>query len=179
MAGRIPTPNPRIAFCPSFFDPHEPETMNDLDTFKFTTNPSVHDTWCLEAPHIFGHLVTAGHTALHEVTHLAFIMGAAIEAAVPGLAKEVVKEITGTLDINQADEDYLPAASRALKKTSQAYFDHLALPNKAGKQAPKEPPLAPIDHAESYAAAATEYYFWKMCGASFKPESVLAQDEAD
>ncbi|KAE9396404.1 hypothetical protein BT96DRAFT_996776 [Gymnopus androsaceus JB14] len=125
-----------ISFCPLFFDLENPstDTEHDLDDYEFSTNPSVHNTWCLEAPHVFGHLVTAGHTVLHEVAHLPFIVFYAIELSLGQMLPETVaKKVAGTLDIYRfSDENdpgnmatyggYLPAASRTLKRRWAAYF---------------------------------------------------------
>ena len=86
---RLPTAEPKIAFCPSFFE-NDPETKDDLDSKKFTANL---DHWCKQADHVFGDMITAGHTVLHEVTHLAFILRHAVEAAVDGLSKEVAEQM--------------------------------------------------------------------------------------
>ncbi|KAE9410330.1 hypothetical protein BT96DRAFT_371783 [Gymnopus androsaceus JB14] len=157
---RLPTAEPKIAFCPSFFE-NDPETKDDLDSKKFTANL---DHWCKQADHVFGDMITAGHTVLHEVTHLAFILRHAVEAAVDGLSKEVAEQMAGTLDIYGSPDEkdgneatygwHAASASRALKRRWVAYLAHSKRSIKK-RETLKPPPHGSIDDAESYAAAAT------------------------
>ncbi|KAE9398630.1 hypothetical protein BT96DRAFT_976325 [Gymnopus androsaceus JB14] len=146
------TSSPRIALCEPFF--REDDTKKDLSTKD-------DHQWCLEPPHL-DNFITAAHTMLHEVTHLAFIVLHAVEAVVGEISKEAREEMDGTKDIYRfADEKdgsretYINAdinvASRTLK---ERWVDYLANRAKAVATA-KRPPIAPINNAESYAAAGT------------------------
>ena len=61
---------PRIRLCPRFFDPNSPETRYNLASRDFKKNPSRRDnSWC-QPGKSFPFFETAGHTILHELTHL-------------------------------------------------------------------------------------------------------------
>lgn len=61
---------PTIRLCRKFFLSDTPETMNNLDSKDFIRNPSRRDnSWC-QPGKAFSFFETAGHTILHEMTHL-------------------------------------------------------------------------------------------------------------
>ena len=61
---------PRIRLCPKFFNPNTLETKYDLGSRDFKKNPGRRDnSWC-QPGKPFSFFETAGHTILHEMTHL-------------------------------------------------------------------------------------------------------------
>lgn len=61
---------PTIRLCPKFFESDTPETMNDLGSKDIIRNPGRRDnSWC-QPGKAFSFFETAGHTFLHEMTHL-------------------------------------------------------------------------------------------------------------
>ncbi|KDQ25448.1 hypothetical protein PLEOSDRAFT_1106377 [Pleurotus ostreatus PC15] len=163
---------PTMRLCPVFFTDHE--TQLDLNSKLFTTTG-----WCTAPPHTLGNFVTAGHTILHEMTHFGYI---GLQA---GLIQPTDNDDTaGTLDIlGKNDENdgrkkygspsrYAPAAARTLQQHWVAFQAQQASGTKPQKPL-KTPPLAPMENAESYAAAATEFYFAHKCP-NFDPTQVTA-----
>ncbi len=55
-----------MRLCPAFFD--NIETINDI-----LSKPLTSTGWCTPPPHTLVKFMTAGHTILHEMTHLSFI----------------------------------------------------------------------------------------------------------
>jgi hypothetical protein len=61
---------PTIRLCPKFFDKNTAETKNDLNSKEFKRNPGRRDnSWCQPGSK-FNDIEVAGHTLLHEMTHL-------------------------------------------------------------------------------------------------------------
>lgn len=66
---------PQMLICPPFFE--FPETANNLNSKDIIQNPSRRDnSWCGPLPK-FSDFETAGHTLLHELTHLDAVGAAA------------------------------------------------------------------------------------------------------
>ena len=146
----------RLRLCPKFFtDDH---TKNNLASREYKRNPGRRDnSWC--KPHQpFTFFETAAHTFLHEMTHLNQL---GMEA---GLFPDHEGEdaMHGTEDIYQVSSGYDPGSpeksARKLKDNWVKYKDHKK--NKKNKK----PDLQRTENAESYAAAATEFWFQSRCG---------------
>ncbi|KAM0794074.1 hypothetical protein BDR22DRAFT_877048 [Usnea florida] len=145
---------PTIRLCPQFFtSPRTALFLNDKTTKR---DPKRKDpSWC-QPGQPFSFFETAGHTFLHEMTHLDQL------GKVAGLSEQQEGGITthGTNDIYAIDEYYNIGDP---DKGSRKLKDIWALYESNSKQVPK-PPLQRVENAESYAASATEFWFQSMCG---------------
>jgi len=145
---------PLMKLCPYFFTCSE--SKNDLSSKPFSEQG-----WCTPPPHSLVRILTGGHTILHEMTHLSSI---GHEALSPGsmlnrFKKTVISDVYGQDDENDPSQIYWgfpPSLARSLKQRWKAYRAH-------GVKGLRKPPLETIKNAESYAAAATEFYFSKKC----------------
>ncbi|KAB2574501.1 hypothetical protein DIS24_g6748 [Lasiodiplodia hormozganensis] len=127
-----------MLICPYFFK--AAETKNNLDSKKYTA-----DGWCKSGQH-FSDFETAGHTILHEMTHLDAVGKSA------GLPERDYGNFKshGTDDLD-SKLDYVAAARDLLKGWVED-------PDSFGDDA-----LKPYQNAENIAAAATEWWFIKSC----------------
>ncbi|KAI0842898.1 hypothetical protein F5Y06DRAFT_284266 [Hypoxylon sp. FL0890] len=146
---------PRMRFCPQFFNPTERHTMNDLDAFPYTHNPTRRQSsWC-KPGNKFRDFEVAGTTIIHELTHL----NEAGERAGLALHDDGEGGVTrGTEDlyIRGSYSDDPPTAAREL---NEDWADVIAN-NEPENQ---WPPFATKLNAESYAASVTEWWFMSMC----------------
>jgi len=178
--------SPEMWLCPTFFA--HPTSQNYLISKEFTSAG-----WCTPPPHIYGHFMIGAITILHEMTHLSFILTHAVV-----LSGGPSTPIPGTSDIlHSPDENdknnrntyaggpakFEVAAARVLKERWTAYLGQSKKPAKplnnkwwkahVGQSAKplNKPPMPTTDNAESYAAAAIEHFFSKMCN-NFDPKQV-------
>lgn len=118
------TSNPRIALCEPFF--REDDTKKDLSTKD-------DHQWCLEPPHL-DNFITAAHTMLHEVTHLAFIVLHAVEAVVGEISKEAREEMESVTDfpyflsLTYFSSSVVPMTSTALQMRRTGAGKHTSTP---------------------------------------------------
>lgn len=143
----------KIRLCPKFFT--DPRTANFLTSKTLKRNPGRRDnSWC-QPGQPFSFFETASHTFLHEMTHLDQL---GVQA---GLFPDNKAEgdTHGTEDIYQIANGYDPASpeksARQLKNNWVKYD---------GDNSLKKPEILRTENAESYAAAATEFFMQKNCG---------------
>lgn len=143
----------KIRLCPKFFS--DKRTENFLTSKSFKRNPKRNEnSWC-QPGEPFEFFETASHTFLHEMTHLNQ-MG--VEAGLfPD--KKGADDTHGTEDIYEIAKGY---DSGSPEKSSRKLKDNWVKDNKDNKK--KKPELQRTENAESYAAAATEFWFQKQCG---------------
>ena len=61
---------PTVRLCPLFFNSNTPQTQNNLASKQIIQNPKRNQiSWC-QPGQPFSFFETAGHTMLHEMTHL-------------------------------------------------------------------------------------------------------------
>lgn len=129
-----------MKICPLFFT--AAQTRRNLDSRKH--NGDKRGSWC-QTGQQFADFETAGHTLLHEMTHLDALAKAA------GLPARTEDDFTShaTDDVAIYGNDYVKAARLFL-------LDWVAMkfPDDA---------LKPFQNAENIAAAATEWWFIKKC----------------
>ena len=154
---------PSVLFCPAFFDPKEPRTQNNLNSKTYKKNPGRRDppSWCMPNEK-FKFFEVAGHTVLHELTHLNEAGARAHLAPRPADPdKPEGAQTEGTDDVNGMkgySTDPMTAA-RQLHANWAKIID-------ADPTPPKDtwPPFVEKLNAESYAAAALEWWFMSQCG---------------
>lgn len=143
----------KIRLCPKFFT--DDRTKNFLTSKEFKRDPKRRDnSWCQpNQPFLF--FETASHTFLHEMTHLDQL---GVEA---GLFPDGngASNTHGTEDIYQIAEGYNRGNP---EKSARQLKDEWVKYGNDNKN--KKPQLLRTENAESYAAAATEFYFQKYCG---------------
>ncbi|KAI4267640.1 MAG: hypothetical protein LQ337_008258 [Flavoplaca oasis] len=145
----------KIRLCPKFFDENEERTKNHLTSKELIRDPKRRDnSWC-QPNQPFKFFETASHTFLHEMTHLNQL---GVEAGLfPDNKGD--DDTHGTEDIYQIDPSgYDPGSP---EKSGRKLKDNWVKYNDDNKN--KKPELQRIENAESYAAAATEFYFQKHC----------------
>ncbi|KAL8799068.1 MAG: hypothetical protein Q9182_006164 [Xanthomendoza sp. 2 TL-2023] len=132
-----------MKICDLFFTADQ--TKNNLDSKKYDGDKR--GSWCQKGQH-FKDFETAGHTLLHEMTHLDSLAQAA------GMPNRGDKDNAhhGTDDVDGFGDDYVVAA-RGLLDAWVNHKDDLA-----------DGALKPFQNAENIAAAATEWWFIKSCG---------------
>ncbi|USW53397.1 Putative metallopeptidase, catalytic domain superfamily [Septoria linicola] len=135
-----------MKICPLFFT--AANTKNNLDSKKYDGDKR--GSWCQKGQH-FKDFETAGHTLLHEMTHLDALAKA---AGLPEHTDPTGLTSHATDDQDPADygNDYVVAARAFLKDWVE---DPGSFPDAA---------LKPYQNAENIAAAATENWFIKSCG---------------
>ncbi|GAB7353826.1 hypothetical protein MBLNU459_g4199t2 [Dothideomycetes sp. NU459] len=133
-----------MKLCPLFFT--AAETANNLDSKEYNGNKR--GSWC-QTGQKFADFETAGHTILHEMTHLD-ALGAS--AGVPARTDASGLTSHGTDDVTGYAGDYVHAARELLT-------DWVNNPDEMAPAA-----LKPYQNAENIAAAATENWFIKSCG---------------
>ncbi|KAI9752549.1 MAG: hypothetical protein M4579_005586 [Chaenotheca gracillima] len=133
-----------MKICPVFFTADE--TKNSLDSRKYDGDKR--GSWCQLGQH-FKDFETAGHTLLHEMTHLD-ALGAS--AGVPGRQDPDGFLSHGTDDVDGFGDSYVDSARGLLN----------AWVNDPDSIEPDS--LKPWQNAENIAAAATEWWFIKSCG---------------
>ncbi|KAL9098022.1 MAG: hypothetical protein Q9163_006230 [Psora crenata] len=143
----------KIRLCPKFFT--DDRTKNDLTSKSLKRNPGRRDnSWC-QPGQPFKFFETAAHTFLHEMTHLNQ-MG--VEAGLfPDSNGE--DDTHGTYDIYEKDDGYDKGSPEKSARKLKANWDAYDKDNSKPK-----PSYQRIENAESYAAAATEFYFQNHCG---------------
>ena len=144
----------KIRLCPKFFT--DPRTANFLISKNYNRNPGRRDkdSWC-QPGQAFSFFETAGHTFLHEMTHLNQL---GVEA---GLFPDNngAEDTHGTEDIYQIAGGYDPASpEKSARKLKDNWVKYDADNNQ------KKPEILRTENAESYAAAATEFWFQQQCG---------------
>lgn len=144
----------KIRLCPKFFT--DDRTKNFLDSKGTKRNPGRRDnSWC-QPGQPFSFFETAGHTFLHEMTHLNQL---GVEA---GLFPDNKAEgdTHGTEDIYQIAEGYdRGSPEKSARKLKDNWVKHDRKDSGA-----KKPELLRTENAEGYAAAATEFWMQSWCG---------------
>ncbi|EJD37544.1 hypothetical protein AURDEDRAFT_173402 [Auricularia subglabra TFB-10046 SS5] len=135
-----------MKICPRFFSPQQRETKNDLNSKKY--DKGKRGSWCQDGQH-FRDFETAGHTILHEMTHLDALGKA---AGVDSHQDASGLTTHGTDDVGGFGNEYVSAAREFL----DAWVDD------PGSLDPNA--IKPWQNAENLAAAATEWWFIKQCG---------------
>lgn len=144
----------KIRLCPKFFT--DDRTKNFLSSKELIRNPKRRDnSWCQPGkPFLF--FETAGHTFLHEMTHLNQL---GLQAGLFS-DKNGADDTHGTEDIYAIADGYnrgSPEKSARKLMANWIKFDN-------GNGNGNKPEIKQVENAESYAAAATEFYFQKYCG---------------
>ena len=142
----------KIRLCPKFFT--DDRTRNNLTSKEFKRNPKRKDnSWC-QPDKPFSFFETGAHTFLHEMTHLNQL---GVEAGLFPDNKGA-GDTHGTEDIYQIAKGYDPASpERSARKLKDNWV-------KYNNDKKKKPELQRTENAESYAAAATEFFFQSKCG---------------
>ncbi|KAH8898318.1 hypothetical protein GQ53DRAFT_817596 [Thozetella sp. PMI_491] len=144
-----------MLICPLFFNPSSTETKNDLSSRKFETPKRGQDnSWCAPGNN-FPWYEVAGHTILHEMTHLD-VIGALAE--LPEIENTDPDGTTwkthGTEDVSL--QGTYPVAARAL---ADIWHNN--------KQT--DGTIKPYQNAENLAAAALEWFMMDQCAQSGNP----------
>ena len=143
----------KIRLCPKFFT--DDRTKNFLTSKSVKRNPGRRDdSWC-QPDQPFKFFETASHTFLHEMTHLNQL---GVEAGLFPDNKGA-DDTHGTEDIYQIAQGYDRGSP---EKSSRKLKDNWVKYDKDNKN--KKPELQRTENAESYAAAATEFWFQSRCG---------------
>ncbi|KAL9611158.1 MAG: hypothetical protein Q9167_004180 [Letrouitia subvulpina] len=130
-----------MKICPRFFT--APETKSDLSSKTYDKAERARNSWCKIDPPLFKNFETAGHTLLHEMTHLDAVGRAA------GFQPQGNPPSHGTDDVDGFGDDYVTAARGFLDAWVNSP-DELA-----------ENALQPFQNAENLAAAATDMQLHK------------------
>ncbi|SLM34209.1 Metallopeptidase, catalytic domain [Lasallia pustulata] len=145
---------PIIRLCPLFFT--DDRTKNFLDSKSTKRDPGRRDnSWC-QPNQPFSFFETAGHTFLHEMTHLDQLGVAA------GLSERDTNDPNikshGTDDIYAIAKGYDPTSP---ERSARKLKDNWTKYNGDHKNKPE---LERVENAEGYAASATEFWFQSKCG---------------
>ncbi|KAK0650558.1 hypothetical protein DIS24_g6682 [Lasiodiplodia hormozganensis] len=135
-------PRREMKICPLFFT--SARTANNLDSKKYDGDKR--GSWC-QTGQKFKDFETAGHTILHEMTHLDAVGTA---AGMPERAQDGFRS-HGTDDVVGYGDDYVT--------TARAFLSDWV--NHADEMHPNA--LKPYQNAENIAAAATEWWFLQSC----------------
>ncbi|KAF2797951.1 hypothetical protein K505DRAFT_333832 [Melanomma pulvis-pyrius CBS 109.77] len=146
-----------MLICPLFFKDDSKETTHNLDFRKFEKPKRGQDnSWCAPGNNFIWYEV-AGHTLLHEMTHLNAFGEA---AGVPEHKDSKEGFMThGTDDVGGLGNSY-PVAARKLAEIWQ-------------KGQEEEGTLKPYQNAENLAGAALEWYMMDNCAKSGNPISEI------
>ncbi|OTA94423.1 hypothetical protein M434DRAFT_29908 [Hypoxylon sp. CO27-5] len=146
---------PQMRFCPQFFNPKEPHTKNDLDSFPYIKNPKRRQaSWCKPGAK-FADFEVAGTTIIHELTHL---NEAGQRAGLASHEDGIGGMTRGTEDI-YSTSGYSEDPSTAARQLHDRWLSVI----KDKKPKNQWPPFAENLNADSYAASVTEWWFMTMC----------------
>ncbi|KAJ6465490.1 hypothetical protein C8R47DRAFT_1326454 [Mycena vitilis] len=157
------TKAPAIEFCPNFFKSEE--TIPALKDRPFTPTG-----WCPGGRwHNSGDFSTEVGIEASEVTNAETgekVMEGGTEDIIDMDDENDTNPATIKLAYSGGDREYAPLAAITLQKRWIAFLSQKG--GRAGKL--KEPPVGSTNNAESYAAAANEYFFAKKC--SYTPSTI-------
>ncbi|KAK7909013.1 SGNH hydrolase [Apiospora marii] len=145
-----------MVLCDRFFSANTVQTKQDLDSKKIGTRRG---QWC-QTGEKFPFFEVAGLTLFHEMTHL-HVVGQ--RAGLTARPDPDGYDSSGTVDVyvKGGDDDRKRYDGlepwQAARKLRQLWADH------SGDESKYEPTTPTVENAESYAAAALEFYFLKNC----------------
>ena len=165
---------PTLRLCPLFFT--DDRTKNFLDSKTTKRDPGRRDnSWC-QPNQPFSFFETAGHTFLHEMTHLDQLGGqyspapskpSALTHSIPSVVAAGLSERETTdknIKTHGTDDIYGIAKgydATGPERSARKLKDNWAKYNKDKKNKPE---LERVENAEGYAASATEFWFQSRCG---------------
>ncbi|KAK8057100.1 hypothetical protein PG996_011037 [Apiospora saccharicola] len=158
-----------VVLCDKFFSDKTVQTKQDLESKTFGTRRG---QWCQTGEN-FPFFEVAGLTLFHELTHLHTVGQRA------GLSERPDPEgfdSAGTVDVyvQGSDDDRKHYEKlepwQAARKLHQLWEEH------NGDESKYKPMTPTVENAESYAAAALEFYFLKNCGWDAIPHLAMATE---
>lgn len=146
-----------MVFCDRFFSRFTEATKKDLAGKPIT---SKRGGWCQPGVPKFGDFAVAGLVALHEMTHLHLV---GERAGLPAHPDPEGFESCGTVDVYAEGSTDDQKHYRRMEPWQAARELHRLWTAHNADETNYRPTTPEIENAESYAAAALEFYFLHHC----------------